>query len=595
MRGVLLFWLFGWLALQGAEVTTELSTDVVEAGHGAMLTLRIEGGDADQAPQIPEVKDLVVNPRGRSQTMQIVNGTVSRAMVYSYIVGAHVPGEYDIPSFPVRVGGKVFQTDRLHLKVRPSSSGEPGGMGDEEKVPGEESDFGHLTFQMVEKDRKHVYPGEIAPVRIQAYFPVGVRVSLGGQPRPEGGAFTLQNLSEQPRQEIKNLEGKDYRVLTWYAGLSATKAGTYPAGLSLDCTVAVPDRSAQKGLPGFEDPFFGRSPFDDLFTPMVQKDVTLKTPEPPELEVLELPKEGRPENFSGAIGTFEFESVQIPETMETGEPTRVRARIKGSGNFTLLKQPEPLPADEWKTYEGQEDFSPGDAASFEGTKEFSFNVVPMRPGAKDVRLGLTYFDPDLGAYQVLESDGQKVAITGTVILDEGEQKDGGNERPPLPDGPELAPVRETLGRVGRYEPWPVERVTTTVVGCGSLALALLGWGIWKQREVDPRRLAWLAVRAAEASALAAAEEAVRRGDVPGFFRAAREALQCRLAEFREVRPESLTLTDLEGRVEERCLELWRTGDRMEYSGEVASAGSLEEWREVLHEGLKRLSEASTRA
>ena len=95
----------------------------------------------------------------------------------------------------------------------------------------------------------------------------------------------------------------------------------------------------------------GRSPFgggviDDFFAPVIQKEVSLTTPEPPEIEVTELPTEGRPDDSDGAIGQFEFDAVQFPDALRTGEPCQIEARIRGAGNFALLKEPRPLPAAE---------------------------------------------------------------------------------------------------------------------------------------------------------------------------------------------------------------------------------------------------------
>lgn len=590
MFRILFIWLIATACLlRAADVTASLSTDSVEAGQGSVLTIRIDGESIRGRPEIPQVPNLVIEARGQSQQVRIINGQMSREIHFNYIVGSYTAGDYVIPPITLTVDGAEFRTDELKLTVRPSASGVPQGMEEEGEAPADAGEYGHLVFQMLKKDRKHVYPGEIAPVRIQAFFPADARVSLNGPPRPDGAAFTLHNLSGEPRQELQVVDGKQFNVITWFGGLSATKAGSWPAGFSLEGNITVRDRSAaRQGRPSV-DPLFGGGMLDDFFAPMVRKDVALEIAEPPVIEVRELPAEGRPDDFSGAIGEFRFSRVRMPETMETGEPVRIEASIEGSGNFSLLDRPRPLPADGWKSYDGEDEFLPGDAASFGGTKSFSFNAVPREPGAKQVKLGFSYFDPEAGEYRRVESDPQAVTIRGEAVVESQPQETAAAEPAP-PQEPGLAPIRREAGAVARYdspadEPWFVP----ALAGCGVLSLAILGFGAWRSRHDDPAKEALRQARLAEARALAAAGEAAERNDAPAFLTAAREALRIAAAEASGMRPEAVTLDDLHGRLEGPALDLWRAADHIHYSGAPPETGNLPAWRDALRDGMKSLT------
>ena len=67
---------------RGAEVQAQLDRDSVPAGNGALLTLRISGGRAGQ-PDIPPVENLIVQPRGQSQQMQVINGQTTVSVTYN--------------------------------------------------------------------------------------------------------------------------------------------------------------------------------------------------------------------------------------------------------------------------------------------------------------------------------------------------------------------------------------------------------------------------------------------------------------------------------------------------------------------------------
>ncbi|MEN9975331.1 MAG: hypothetical protein RLZZ282_1337, partial [Verrucomicrobiota bacterium] len=326
-------------SLNAAEVDGQLDRAAVSAGEGALLTLRISGARTGQ-PVIPEVPNLIINPQGQSQQTQWINGQTTVSVTYQYVVGSNTPGDYQIPAIDVLVDGKKYQTQPLQLKVLDAAAAQPpAGMaptrpGSQPAVV-EEADtsaqrFGFLTVELADSDRKYVYVGEIAPVRIRAWIPADARAQLRSGVKPEGKAFTLHHVSDSPQQTQEMKDGKNYLVVTWFGGMSATKAGKYPASLSVDASVAVRDPSAPQrrrrrmGGP-FDDAFFDRV-FDDMNAPMIQKNVTLKSDDQ-DIELRSLPAAGRPSGFSGAVGNFKFDAWEMPAAWTTGEPQQITARL----------------------------------------------------------------------------------------------------------------------------------------------------------------------------------------------------------------------------------------------------------------------------
>lgn len=576
------------LTLQAAEVSAQLSLDEVAEGKGSILSLTVEGGRPDAQPMVPKVAGLVMKLRGQTQQVQIVNGRMSRAIIYSYLVGSNKAGEYQIPVITVKVGGEELVTKPLSITVTPApGEGKPAGMEEGETDAPDDKKYGFLHFELVTQDREYVYPGEIAPVRIRAYFPAGAGVSLNSPPRPNGQAFTLHNLSKGPTQSMEVVDGKRYLVVTWYGGLSATKAGRYPASFSLEGTVTVRDRSQRRRRPSpFDDPLLGGSIMDDFFAPMIPKEVMLQTEEVRELEVKELPKEGRPSDFSGAIGEFEFVSLRIPNELTTGEPVQVNARLRGKGNFALLKQPEPQPADEWKVYQGKDQFVAGDLASFSGAKSFQYSVVPKVPGQRVLEFGFSFFNPDTGEYRTVKSSAGKVIVSGDLIVEVEEAV----VLTPSPEEIDLAPLRTHLGGVLSYRALS-ENVWYRVmlVGCGVLAIGILGLEQGSRWYQNPERLARREQDRRLSRTLEAAEVSSNSGDEAGFFVAARDALRLSLAQRVGVRPEAVTLAELDGVDEPEMLALMREADRLDYSGRVVNEENLLEWNGKLRDGVARLT------
>ena len=117
-KAIPLLWIFLFATLHAVEVTARLSGDTVPAGQGVMLNVTVQADSPpDKQPSIPEVKDLIVQPRGTSQQVQMSNGKVTRSIRFSFVVGSNKAGDYEIPAITVLVRGKEYTTQPLSLKV----------------------------------------------------------------------------------------------------------------------------------------------------------------------------------------------------------------------------------------------------------------------------------------------------------------------------------------------------------------------------------------------------------------------------------------------------------------------------------------------
>ena len=149
-------------------------------------------------------------------------------------------------------------------------------------------------------------------------------------PRSSGSDdFTLNNLSRQPERNEQSIDGKPFTLLTWHSVLAAVKPGAFSLSVESPLTVRIrtgPQREAmledQLGDP-FMQHFFGAT---------VKKDIKVTSP-PLELTVSTLPAEGRPPDFSGAVGTFKIASDLSSSAAAAGDPLTLRLQVTGSGNF----------------------------------------------------------------------------------------------------------------------------------------------------------------------------------------------------------------------------------------------------------------------
>ena len=129
--------------------------------------------------------------------------------------------------------------------------------------------------------------------------------------------------------------------------------------------------------------------------------------------VLPLPIEGRPSDFSGAVGEFTIATVAGIQGLRTGNPFSVRVTIAGTGDLALL-QPPAL-AIPWATVVSMPDSIMWDSTGtlMHGFKEFHWLVTPQSGGHRTIpQIRYSYFNPTTKTYATAVAAPIPVTIAG---------------------------------------------------------------------------------------------------------------------------------------------------------------------------------------
>ena len=594
-----------WSAQSG--ITAQLDPRQVGLGESAELTVTVN--DAQSAePEAPQVEGLDIVPVGQQSSTQIINGAASSSVLFIYQVTPNRPGRFTIP--PIGADG-VGSTQPISFRVGNSGAGNApnpapsrgfsqapaaGAMPGEDTVAAEEAN--QPAFLRVLLPKQELTVGELVPVEVKAYFRSGVSASLNGLPMISSDAFSLNKLSDQPTQTSESINGVPYTVATWTTTLSAVKAGDYPLNLDLPVTVRVPARARHRGNSPFGNSMSDDSFFDNFLGETKEKSLTLHT-DGAVVKIKSLPLQGRLADFSGAVGDFDITAEAEAATGSTGDPLTLKIAISGHGNFERVST-NGLPASAgWKSYRPAAHFEPegGDEAS--GTKTFEQSIVPTQPGSQQIpAIRFSFFDPGTQRYVTKTTAPIAVAIAQNAAPSPAaaQPADSAAAGAPQanPDGlaaDEVLPAHvSTSLRPLVLAPW---FLAVNAVLLALLALAALVRGVRARRAHDPERLQREATEEAVHQSLAAMDAALQARDAAGFFGAARQALQERLAARWHVPASQVTIPEIRTRLNgngEEVRAVFQTADEIAYSGKRFTAPDLQQWRELVEKQLQQLTQ-----
>jgi hypothetical protein len=408
---LLLFVLGGLLpcvdAAADVSVSAELSRPEVNAGEMAELQVKVSGADGAKVPQEITVEGLQIRLTGQSTQVQMVNFQVSSSAVYSYIVMPLRTGKFTIPSILVRTDTSTVQTKPLSFSVVDASGVnasvnsqvqqqvpqqmQPGMPGFRQPRAGArrkaQPDMNHLAFGEINCPKNTLYVGEMVPVEIRFYFDARYPVQVGGRV-DFGSEGVLVERFPEPKQSRVERDGEIYNVMTFRTLLSAVKPGQIeipPA--KLPSQIQMPGAMPQ----GMDDPVFqqllgGRNPFSE------SRDVTVQTASL-HLNVIPLPKEGRPSSFAGAVGQFDIDAMVANYKPAPGDPAVLSVKIGGKGNFTAMGAPSLTDTDGWRTYPPTDKFESSDELSLTGVKTFDYTLIAQVQKTNSPGSEFSYFDP----------------------------------------------------------------------------------------------------------------------------------------------------------------------------------------------------------
>jgi hypothetical protein len=364
-------------------------------------TIRIEGGNTAEIPPLSGLTNLrvIAGPERRSSTSW-VNGQMSASYEVSWALLPERPGPAMIPAYTLQVGSRTHRTQAIQFRVTEVAKGAPPARtapprpGTGAPAPVRE---GPDVFLRTDVGATEAWVGEPVLLTVSLHTAESVR-SPAWVHLPSFPAFWVEDLDVDSDAEMQErmVEGRHYRVYPLLRKILVPQtAGEFEIEpYQLQMEVNERDR---------------RGPFTFPFGSMRR---IVRKSQPVTIRARPLPVEGRPDAFSGAVGSYRLD-VQIDRTEATvNEAIGMTAVVEGEGFLESASPPQLRAGPDFKV------FDPEVQESFEvvrgkmvSRKAWQWVLVPLAPGElRAPEVSFAWFDPKRDTYQSAQSTPPLLAV-----------------------------------------------------------------------------------------------------------------------------------------------------------------------------------------
>lgn len=376
------------IALGAQEV--KLTTKVSKNKLGLNQRLRVEfsvnkqGGDNFTPPRFKNFR--VVGGPSQSISQSYFNGKSSYKQSYSYVIQPIKKGVLVIPAASIEIDGGKIKSAPVKVRVL-----------DPVDIPKDPNDPNYIAQQNIhlvaEISNAKPYVGQGVYVEYRLYISNNINVyDAGIIQAPKYNGFWSQEIKINGLSAKKGTyNGESYKYFTLQKSLLIpTKSGK----LSLDpmkMEVAI-------GVPTGRGDFFGNP-----ITKNIRKEFASAKKI---INSKELPLDGKPLNFTGAVGDYSFSVDTDKQVLKANESSQIKVTVKGKGNLKLFELPKIVVPKELEIYAPERKERVRILSSgISGTISDLYTVVPQFKGKYKVpNISFSYFNPIQKKYKTITTE-----------------------------------------------------------------------------------------------------------------------------------------------------------------------------------------------
>lgn len=386
-----------FLIAQSLSAQVQFEAKVSKNTLGINERLRIEfnmnaDGDNFEAPNFEASGFRVIGGPSQSVSQSWINGKSSFNKSYIYILLPTQKGQLTIKQAAIEINGQIYKTSPVKINVTnaveiPKDPNEAPAVSADDNI-----------YLVADISKSNPYLNEPITVVYKLYFSYSIGISNWRElNKPKYNDFWSQNIDiKQLKAEEGMFKGERYRyVVLRKTVLYPQKSGKLeiePLSLDIDCQVPSNRRN-----------FWGQ--------PIMVEDSKRVSAGSKIINVRALPESGKPVDFSGAVGQFDFKVNPSKTTLKNGESLDLTLSVIGKGNLKLFSLPKPVVPTALEMYDPvHEENVSTPLTGMTGRITDKYTIIPQYKGSYQIKpLSFSYFDLASGRYKTITS--QPITIT----------------------------------------------------------------------------------------------------------------------------------------------------------------------------------------
>jgi hypothetical protein len=383
------------ISFQGLLAQVQFEARVSKTTLGLNERLRIDfvmniDGDNFVQPSFDGFRIIAGPSQQVSQSW--INGRSTFEKSYSYFLLPNQKGTLVIKQAAIEYNGQIYKTSPIKINVT-SAIEQPRDPNDSQ-VSADDN-----LYLVADISNTNPYVNQPITVVYKLYFSHNIGITKWDElGKPKYNDFWSQNIEiKQLVAEEGMFKGERYRyVVLKKTILYPQKSGKLVIEpLSLDIDVQLPTNRRD---------MFGR-----VIITEGNKRVSAgaKT-----INVKALPEAGKPLDFTGAVGRFDFKAIPSKTTLKNGESLDLVLSVTGTGNLKLFTLPKPEVPNALEMYDAVHDEKVNTPLSgMTGKISDSYTIIPQYKGDYVIKpMHFSYFDLGSGTYKTISSSEIKINV-----------------------------------------------------------------------------------------------------------------------------------------------------------------------------------------
>ena len=330
---------------------------------------------------------IILRGPSKSSSTSIVNGAMSQQLTYTYVLKPKKTGVFTILPASIKAKGKTIGTQPITIHVE---------KGSVSKKPNTAYDIVARKVHLVAKVNKlQCYVGEPLVLTYQLYFNLNIRNI--SQNSIKYSSFWANEIDVDGDTKKANYKNEQYNsVIIKQVVLIPQKSGKQTIkGLSLDVVASVPTNKRD---------FFNMMTTESVNYTLNSNNIVI--------DVLELPRAGKPEEFSGAVGNFSLKTELDKDSIDVNDSFVFSVEVNGSGNLNLLSSPVVEFDDALEVFDPKNsDNIKMNSRGVRGYKKEEYIIVPRNRGVYALPVvEFNFFNPKTKEYVVLNTNQKSIKV-----------------------------------------------------------------------------------------------------------------------------------------------------------------------------------------